>query len=75
MTTTLARDWLLEDMAERASRHPGPHAEHSQGRTHPWWQVMCLTGVDYFSTLGYQPGSRHSPLVSSRPSPPWSWLR
>ncbi|MFE7795424.1 amino acid transporter [Streptomyces sp. NPDC057460] len=51
------RAWLLEGLSEQTARHPGPHGtpgpEH-QG--HSWWRVMCLTGVDYFSTLGYQPG-------------------
>ncbi|WP_329226024.1 amino acid transporter [Streptomyces canus] len=53
------RSWMLEGLSDmgRDGGHTGPHAVPEpahQGQR--WWRVMCLTGVDYFSTLGYQPG-------------------
>jgi hypothetical protein len=47
------RRWLL---AERMEQVEGPYEKESKEREQPWWQVVCLTGVDYFSTLGYIPG-------------------
>jgi hypothetical protein len=51
------RGWLLEGLSDMARHQQGPHVKpEAPDKGQRWWRVMCLTGVDYFSTLGYQPG-------------------
>ncbi|MET7654248.1 amino acid transporter [Streptomyces sp. NPDC005486] len=56
---TRLRAWMLEGLSDMG-RHGGPPGGQAEPepahKGQRWYRVMCLTGVDYFSTLGYQPG-------------------
>ncbi|MFJ8578065.1 amino acid transporter [Micromonospora sp. NPDC093277] len=44
--------WLFQHQVQPV----GPETREHQASSHAWWQVMCLTGLDYFSSLSYVPG-------------------
>ncbi|MCC6826433.1 MAG: amino acid transporter [Acidobacteria bacterium] len=48
--------WLRKWLYDGTPEIEGPGEPEGRHHQNPWWKVMCLTGLDYFSTLGYQPG-------------------
>lgn len=52
----MKKSWLQKWLYKGVDEIEGPHEPEGRHQQHSWWKVMCLTGVDYFSTLGYQPG-------------------
>jgi hypothetical protein len=46
------RRWLMANRVQPV----GPESGEEYAEPQSWWKVMCLTGVDYFSTLSYLPG-------------------
>ncbi|MFE2273106.1 amino acid transporter [Streptomyces lavendulae] len=43
--------WMLRHRVQPVGSASG----EGHGESHAWWKVMCLTGVDYFSSLAYVP--------------------
>jgi len=48
------KTWLLQGLRSDSGAHEGSYTE-APAKKSAWWRVMTLTGVDYFSSLGYQP--------------------
>jgi hypothetical protein len=67
-TTERLTRWLLKIRTVEAA---GPEAREERPEQHSWWQVVCLTGVDYFSTLlhpRYRGFSGRGTLAHSHPT-------
>lgn len=58
--------WMLRHRVQPVGSASG----EGHGESHAWWKVMCLTGVDYFSSLAYVPAIAALAAGAVSPSPP-----